>query len=1422
MLTVNGLPSGAVFESQAPVGGLSRSRFVWTPTTSQVGRYDVTFSATDGSLTTTQSVVIQVTSTTDTDGDGLLDSWEIDQFGNLDQDGSGDADGDGVSDYDEFIQGSNPNLPDVPLAPVIMAPLNAATLSSFSPDFVVMNSVYDGPLDVFYQFELSRQSDFSDSVDAYYAQPEGSAGQTQWRSALALEEDQTYFWRVRAATAYVQSPWSQASFVVNTENQLPSAPTIVAPANNAVINETLPLFVVDNGIDPDGEALEYLFFVYADAAGSTVVDQVTITEGDGGRTLWQVDEALTDGNDYFWQVAVRDASGTLVETAINRFSVAVDSEPLATLTVNSTGDERDQNRGDGLCATASGVCTLRAAIDEANALDGKENIYFNIPLTDAGCDSGSGVCTIRPTTTYTITERVNIDGYTQPGSSMNTQGAGEGLNTALKIVVHGERTGTRHTWLFGFRDHRGSSLQGMAITNTWDGYDYRGGAVMVYRQDDSDEPGHQFTGLFIGTDETGVTTVGNLDRSVHVVLADDVTIGGIEPEKRNLLMTTKRGIYVKSAERPKVQGNIIGLDITGENPAGMLGSNVYLMEVTGALVGSLEPGGRNTLSGGASSVALTLHTSDDNQIYNNSIGTTVTEQGLPESSRGIYLYDSSRNDVQKNVVSASNHGVFIRRLKESTAASANSLKGNLIGINASGELLNAGAIGIQIRSVDNQIGGVQEGEGNVITNYGRGILVHGELFPSVMTTGNLISGNHIYGNSLLGIDLRGNYGVTQNDALDLDSGGNRLQNFPVINEANTEFISGELRSQANRSYRVELFVNSNCFAGGHGEGEVFLTYIDVVTDENGVANFSYSTTLEAGQLVTATATDRETNDTSEFSECYLVTEVDQLATFTVDSTADDSDQAAGDGVCATGSGVCTLRAAIEEANAFAGKENIHFNIPMSDAGCDASTQVCTIQPEASYRVYEAVNIDGYTQQGAFANTLTTDQGLNTQVKLVVHGNGPATSSSVFDFRDHRGSSLKGMAVTKTWTDRASYGAVLSVYRQDDSMQPGHQFSGLLIGTDEQGLVTVGNSDRSIIVQGAASDVQIGGTEPADRNLMMTARDGIHIRHGSGHRIAGNIIGLDIDGINSVGMTQSMIGLGDLSRTQIGGVEPGSRNILSGSQTAWAMTLANTSELLIQSNAIGVTPQEQAIETSTRGIYLLDSSSNTVKSNVISTKTYTGISINSWQGQANDNIVQGNYIGVNSAGDDLSAGEYGISVKGLNNTIGGASNINDGNTIANYRGGVGLFSVDASQGLFSTGNRILGNSIYNNRAIGIDLDIYSVAANDDLDVDAGNNGLQNFPVIDDVSSQSISGTLHSEANIEYRIEFFENSACSPSEQGQGQQYLGFTTVTTDNDGNANFNHGRQSLAAGVFVSATATNLTTGNTSEFSICVENSND
>lgn len=62
-------------------------------------------------------------------------------------------------------------------------------------------------------------------------------------------------------------------------------------------------------------------------------------------------------------------------------------------TVNSTGDAPDSNVGNGKCATASGQCTLRAAIQESNALGNAANT-INLPagtitLTVAGSSEDS-------------------------------------------------------------------------------------------------------------------------------------------------------------------------------------------------------------------------------------------------------------------------------------------------------------------------------------------------------------------------------------------------------------------------------------------------------------------------------------------------------------------------------------------------------------------------------------------------------------------------------------------------------------------------------------------------------------------------------------------------------------------------------------------------------------------------------------------------------------------------------------------------------------------------------------------------------------------------------------------------------------------------------------------------------------------------
>ena len=53
----------------------------------------------------------------------------------------------------------------------------------------------------------------------------------------------------------------------------------------------------------------------------------------------------------------------------------------AVFTVNSNGDLADNSPGDGVCNNGAGACTLRAAIQEANALPGDDAIGFDPSLT---------------------------------------------------------------------------------------------------------------------------------------------------------------------------------------------------------------------------------------------------------------------------------------------------------------------------------------------------------------------------------------------------------------------------------------------------------------------------------------------------------------------------------------------------------------------------------------------------------------------------------------------------------------------------------------------------------------------------------------------------------------------------------------------------------------------------------------------------------------------------------------------------------------------------------------------------------------------------------------------------------------------------------------------------------------------------------
>ena len=58
-------------------------------------------------------------------------------------------------------------------------------------------------------------------------------------------------------------------------------------------------------------------------------------------------------------------------------SLGAEASP-ATFTVDSTGDGGDSNTTDGVCDDGSGNCTLRAAIEQANADAGTDTVEFGI------------------------------------------------------------------------------------------------------------------------------------------------------------------------------------------------------------------------------------------------------------------------------------------------------------------------------------------------------------------------------------------------------------------------------------------------------------------------------------------------------------------------------------------------------------------------------------------------------------------------------------------------------------------------------------------------------------------------------------------------------------------------------------------------------------------------------------------------------------------------------------------------------------------------------------------------------------------------------------------------------------------------------------------------------------------------------------
>ncbi len=246
--------------------------------------------------------------------------------------------------------------------------------------------------------------------------------------------------------------------------------------------------------------------------------------------------------------------------------------------VRSTSDQPDRRVGDGVCdasrSSATRVCTLRAAIMEANASPDTDRIRFAIA---GGTDSWK---TIRPASALPIiTAPLIIDGTTQKGARVNTAVAG--TSARMRVVLDGSRAGS----VPGLQATARVTIRGLAISRFARGIQLSGGA-----------DGSRILGDFIGVDRTGKLDLGNSGSGI-LVNARGVRIGSAVRAERNLISGNgSAGVSLGIAARGAViQGSLIGTARDGQRAVPNDGSGIFVTGSSGHLIGGQFAGQGNVI-----------------------------------------------------------------------------------------------------------------------------------------------------------------------------------------------------------------------------------------------------------------------------------------------------------------------------------------------------------------------------------------------------------------------------------------------------------------------------------------------------------------------------------------------------------------------------------------------------------------------------------------------------------------------------------------------------------------------------------------------------------------------------------------------------------------------------------------------------------
>ena len=514
-------------------------------------------------------------------------------------------------------------------------------------------------------------------------------------------------------------------------------------------------------------------------------------------------------------------------------------------------------------------------------------------------------------------------------------------------------------------------------------------------------------------------------------------------------------------------------------------------------------------------------------------------------------------------------------------------------------------------------------------------------------------------------------------------------------------------------------------------------------------------------------------------------------------------------------------------------------------------------------------ISGNIEYGIFISDTNTTATVVQGNFIGINAAGTGIVSNTWSGLAIVGGSYSNLIANNVVSGNASYGIFIS-----DQGTSSNVIQGNFIGTSLQGTTALPNAYMGIGIWSDATDNLIGGTTAAARNIISgNGNNGIGtgFANSGGNVIEGNYIGVTSNGLSAV--LNNGVGVYVETSQQSNIIES---NVISGN-TSDGIYLYQSTNNVVQGNDIGVAANgTTALANGGDGVYLYLSESNLIggsaagQRNVISGNLGNGIDFF----QVTNNVVQGNYIGTVVSGllampnaeDGLTlvaasqsnqitgniiaaSGNYGVvlSDPGTDANVLQGNNIGVGadgatalgntwqgmviqsgassNTIGQSLAGSGAGNIIADNGyggviLYSTntlGNSIRANSIFGNSGPGIDLVPVSPGQ--------GPNDLENYPVLTSVAvftnTMVVAGTVSNGANRIILVDIYYNPAQDPTGYGQGRTFAGTATAQTGASGTGSFSLPFATRLAGQYFSATATDASTGNTSQFSLDVEATN-